>query len=136
MKQFIYSFIILTFASCTSSGSVVKTARGHFHEHYGKFDRNGIVAISYYKTHNCDPWDSTQIPIASVTNQKRINILLDEIEFANNPSPFKGCGWDRITIERKDTTIVLSTNGKVVGKGYDGKFFYFEDTNFVQKYFK
>lgn len=136
MKLFFFTNLFIILASCTSSGSIVKTSKGHFHEHYGKFDRQGISAIHYYEDNNCKPWDSTQIPIATVTNQKRINLLLNEIEFANNPSPFKGCGWDRICIQRNDTTIILSTDGKVVGKGNSGEFFYFEDSNFVLKYFK
>jgi len=98
-------------------------------------DASGVLRIEYHPHTGYETADSIHTPASVVSDPAVIQSILEEINAANAPAPWKGAGWDRISIVGQDTTIVLHTNGTIIGTHASGQFFQLPERQFIGRYF-
>lgn len=128
MKYLIY--LILPFALLGCSGTE------YYHIKKGKLTIQGIERIDYFDGKNCFEWKTSETPLHSVIDKSKIKSIIEGINYSNSPGPWKGACWDRICIVKLDTTIVLNTNGVVIGTGASGQFYRFKSPDFFKSNFE
>ena len=135
MKLLIAS-LSLFILSCSHSENV-KSIGPYFQDEIMKLSATEIERIEYYDTGG-NYFDGRKLknPDYSVTDSSKIAAIVQGINTSSNAGMWKGTGWDIISVVTKDTIIQLTTDGKVVGQGASGRFFSFQDTNFVKTYFE
>lgn len=103
---------------------------------HGEIKTHDVENITYYSSGQYPPMDSTKIGIHTLTDMKKMSELISEINQANKPGPWKGAHWDKIVIKKKDTTLIFSTNGKVIGLNHSsGEFYHLKDEYFIKRHF-
>jgi hypothetical protein len=128
MKHSIYIILIFVLFGCSN--------KEYYKLDKGELTTQGIERIDYYDGKNCFDWSDSETPKHSVTDKSKIKSIIEGINYSNSPGPWKGACWDKICIVKSDTTIVLNTNGQVIGTGASGQFYRFEDPNFIKTHFK
>ena len=128
MKYLSYIILLFILFGCSNTE--------YFHIEKGEITVQGIVRIDYYDGKNCFRWSDSESPLYSVTDNSKFKLIIEGINYSNSPGPWKGACWDKICIVKSDTTIVLNTNGKVIGTGASGQFYKYQDPNFIKTYFK
>ena len=125
MKKIIYiTFLLLIFVSCQNAN--------YFSDKDGKINSENIIRIEYYDSENTFNTDNE--PNIIVTDKIKINEISHEINYANNPSFYKGINWERILVVRNDTTIVFRTDGKIIGTSE--RMYQLKNDKFVEHYFR
>ena len=76
---------------------------------------NNVLRIEYYDSVKFSRIDSNRKPNKIITDTNTIKEIVNDINHANNPSLWKGAFWNKIHLIASDTTIILSTNGEVIG---------------------
>lgn len=109
--------------------------RDYFLVYEEKLDTDEIAQIDFYRCAEGIRWQDTK-PMASERTTKSIHKIISSINYSNSPTIGKGACWDKICLVKWDTTIVLMTNGEIVGNSNNGHFFYFQEPAFIQKYFE
>lgn len=98
---------------------------------------NNVLRIEYYDSVKFSRIDSNRKPNKIITDTNTIKEIVNDINHANNPSLWKGAFWNKIHLITSDTTIILSTNGEVIGNNINsGTFYRLKNKNFISKYFK
>jgi putative heme iron utilization protein len=121
--------LLMLFASCKSTIE--------FSDTFGEIESNSVLKIEYYSGKNFRPIDSLTKANGEITEIADIQNCILEINKAPKSGPWKGANWDQIHIVMKDTTLILKTNGKVIGGNYNsGTFYQLQDKNFISKYFQ
>ncbi len=59
-----------------------------------------------------------------ITEQLEIYNFISQINKSEPNSMWKGVGWDKAMVFQKDTTLILYTNGKIIGANNSGGWFY------------
>lgn len=128
MKIFVFNLLlILTLAACENSN--------YFSKMNGQINADKTVRIEFYSGKKHFQTDSITKPKNVIVNKALIKEIINEINFANDPGPWKGAGWDRLYIIQSDTTIILNTDGKVIGGHYgSGQFYKLKAKSSVNKY--
>lgn len=127
MKVLIRISLLFLLLSCEN--------RDYFLVHEEKIDSDEIAQIDFYKCVEGIRWQDSK-PVATLRTSKSIREIILSINYSNSPTVGKGFCWDKICLVKWDTTIVLMTNGKMVGNHNHGKFYYFQEPEIVQKYFE
>jgi len=120
---------LMTFASCKNTE--------YLSTKYGEIISGDIIRIEYYEGKNYLSLDDDKKPNKTISDRTKITEIVTEINYSNNPGPWKGAHWDKVVIVKKDTTLTYSTNGKVIGQNQNSGFFYeLKDEQFIERFFE
>jgi hypothetical protein len=102
---------------------------------YGKIIATEVQRIEYYEGSNYLSSSPSKKPNAVITDEIKIAEIVSEINYSNNPGTWKGAHWDKVIIVLKDSYLIYSTNGNVIGIDQSSGTFYQLKEGFIQRYF-
>ncbi|WP_338792174.1 hypothetical protein [Bernardetia sp. MNP-M8] len=68
-----------------------------------------------------------------ITEQLEIYNFISQINKSEPNSMWKGVGWDKVMVFQKDTTLILYTNGKIIGANNSGWFYNLSKNSLLSK---
>ncbi len=91
------------------------------------------IKLEYYKRVQGKAFQYSDTATFVITDKQELKAVIDKIEHADNPEPWKGAGWNRIKIYYADTILNLNTNNKKIGISASGTFYDLDKENFIIK---
>lgn len=127
MKTYISILLSFIFFVCISCSKSTLNGTGVFNG-LGKPDK-----IEYFLKIPHQPIQNSDSIAFVITDEKELENAMLQLKNADNPQPWKGAGWNEISIHFKDKTVTLMTDGYKVGTGSSGQFYFLEQDNFISE---
>jgi hypothetical protein len=131
MKTYILFCITLLFISC-SGGSSVKRQQLYS----DKYDMPNVDSIQVieFRHGGSDNCGKVLFNEFELSNKAQIKQFLSILKNSKQDGLWKGACFDKINLVTFDSTVVISTNGKVFGHGNSGLFYRFPDENTIDNF--
>lgn len=122
----LFACLIVFFQSCSTNEKTF--------ENNNRISKLGVpLKVEYFESIHGSAFAVSDSPLFIINDEAGIERIMSEIREGEVDGPWKGAGWDRISIYYADTTVNLNTNGKVYGTSASGTFYALPKDNFINR---